>query len=644
MADENLTQLLSKLRVQSTSDELVKVQETCLQLLNDTANSKDHGAILKAYLVASIKQDKYAQGLRVLLDKKEIDDQYGEQFALEKLYIFYKLNETKRFDGLYRKIVPEPVDSLKKKSEEETTPFRGILHVRAQFCYNNAQYEEAFKIYHYLATHNEKRTDNDIELACNERVPLTVEPYLQENATLSSVSDESYDLLFNDSMISSAKGQYNKAVDILKRAREMAASDGYESDLNAIELQLSYVYQLMGKTKDSQELLNKLIEKLDKGSPLALLANMNKKAFCDYSKYKTNLNLVLREVNAEAMNGYNLKHYTQSQWTTINRNLLFLHLFNNDSIQSKSTPLSRTLHKYKETVGEVNLESYKSQAKKLYHRAMKMIAEEPSTGQWRRDSNKSLLGFLLLTLQLQVIEKQWDEALSLCYSALNGRNFPEVDRAYACNILYCIIIDIRRRSGRDEKFFISRYEKNNPPSEGSFVKDIAFWKHVGMYYMGKEPLSARKLFEEISKETDDDFIKKYKSEDTNDVDVQAAAKYTQGIDVAELLSDGVTPFKLKKATNVISVSKVTKKQKVKNDLKKQKQKEQRLKRFLEHCDTSKGPDPERWLPKKDRSTYRPKKKQVAKQTQGGNMSKKAEQALDISKNVKVSKKSKGKRK
>lgn len=644
MANENLTQLLSKLRVQSTSDELVKVQETCLQLLNDTANRKDHGAILKAYLVASIKQDNYAQGLKVLLDKKEVDDQYGEQFALEKLYIFYKLNETKRFDDLYRKIVPEPVDSLRKKSEEETTPFRGILHVRAQFCYNNAQYEEAFKIYHYLATHNEKRTDNDIELACNERVPLTVGPYLQENATLSSVSDESYDLLFNDSMILSAKGQYNKAVDMLKRAREMAASDGYESDLNAIELQLSYVYQLMGKTKDSQELLNKLIEKLDKGSPLALLANMNKKAFCDYSKYKTNLNLVLREVNAEAMNGYNLKHYTQSQWTTINRNLLFLHLFNNDSIQSKSTPLSRTLHKYKETVDDVNLESYKSQAKKLYHRAKKMIAEESATGQSRRDSNKSLFGFLLLTLQLLVIEKQWDKALTLCFSALKAsHNFPEVDRAYSCNILYCIMIEIERRTGRDGKL-LNFYEGKKLPSDGSVAKDIAFWRHVGMNYMDKEPSSAKKLFEEISKETDDDFIRKYKSDDTNDVDVQAAAKYTQDIDVAELLSNGVTPFKLKKATDVISVSKITKKQKVKNDLKKQKQKEQRLKRFLEHCDTSKGPDPERWLPKKDRSTYRPKKKQVAKQTQGGNMSKKAEQALDISKNVKVSKRSKGKRK
>lgn len=133
MANENLTQLLSKLRVQSTSDELVKVQDTCLQLLNDTANRKDHGAILKAYLVASIKQDKYAQGLKVLLDKKEVDDQYGEQFALEKLYIFYKLNETKRFDDLYRKIVPEPVDSLRKKSEEETTPFREYSTLELNF-------------------------------------------------------------------------------------------------------------------------------------------------------------------------------------------------------------------------------------------------------------------------------------------------------------------------------------------------------------------------------------------------------------------------------------------------------------------------------------------------------------------------------
>lgn len=641
MVNENLTQLLSKLRVQSTKDEFAKVEETCMKLLGDLANKEDHGAILKAYLVATIKQDRYAQAARVLVEKKNIDEQYGDQFALEKLYIFYKLNEVEKFESLYKQIVPEPENFLSGKSEEELTPLRGVLHVRAQFCYNNAHYDEAFEIYHYLATHNEKMIDNDIELACNERVPLTVQPHLQSDITLSTVSEESYDLLFNDSMVLSAKGQFNEAIELLQKAHKMATSDGYESDVNAIELQLSYVYQMMGRSKDSQELLSKLIGKLDQGSPLALLAKMNRKTFCDYSKFKTNLNLVLREINAEALTGYNLKHYTQAQWAVIHRNILFLHLFNNDSIQFKSTPLARTLHNYRKIVDDVNLESYQSQAKKLYHRAIKMLSNKAQD----RDPNVGLLGFLLLTLQLLVTEKQWDNAIRLCMLVLKqSENIPEADRVHGRNTIYCILLQLRRRTGWHAETRPQQSNYESEVSDESLKNDIAFWKSVGMYYLEKKPAFAIDLFKRLSKLSDDELINQYISVEASEVDLSEATRFTQGIDVEALLAAGAVQSQTKKKSNVFVLSKVTKGQQKRIALKKQKQKEQRLKKFLDSHDVSKTPDPERWLPKKDRSSFRPKKKQIAKQTQGGNMNKKAEQALDISKKIKAPKKGKNKRK
>lgn len=630
MANQSLTQLLSQLNVQSTKDEFAKVEQTCINLLNNGSDSVDLGSVLKAYLVASIKQDKYDQGFRILGEKKEIAERYGDQIALEKLYIYYKLNETKKFEELYNQLVPESIDEIAGKTEVETSSIRGFLHVRAQFCYKNGLYDETHKIYHYLALHNSRATDNDLELQCNERVPLTANASLPVEIPISTVSEESYDLLYNNSMVLSARGEYEQAVELLEKARQMAVKDGYESDINAIDLQLSFVHQMVGNSKQSKELLDKLILKLDKNSPIGLLANMNKKAFNNFSKYKTNLNLVLRELNPEALNGINKQQFTLEQWSAINRNLLFLHLFNNDSIQSKSSLLSRTLHNYRKVVDNVNLESYKSQAKKLYHQALKVIESGP---------NGSVIGFLLLTIQLQVVEKQWDNAIRLGERYLNKlwevrptpatQSSPDGENIQA--ICY-ILLELYKITGRNNSRsillnrLIKEFSVHNLSAQAS--SDISFWKHIAFQNLEQTDLrNAKSLFEEISKCCNDELTNKILSDE--DLNAEEGAQITQGVDVEAIIAAGVKPLEPTKASNNVANSFMVKKARA--DRIRDRRKKERLARFIKRHGI-KGPlDPERWLPKKDRTSYRPKKRQLAKQTQGGAMSKKAEQALDISK-------------
>ncbi|QLL33632.1 hypothetical protein HG536_0E05430 [Torulaspora globosa] len=644
MANESLTQLLSQLNVQSTKDEFAKVEQTCMNVLNNGSSSVDLGAVLKAYLVASIKQDKYDQGFRILSEKKEIAERYGDQIALEKLYIYYKLNETRKFEELYSELVPQSIDAIADKSEIETLSIRGFLHVRAQFCYKNGLYDETQKIYHYLASHNSRGTDNDLELQCNERVPLAANASLALDTDISTVSEESYDLLYNNSMILSARGEYEQAIELLKRAGEMAVKDGYESDINAIELQLSFVYQMVGNTKQSKELLDKLISKLDKNSPIALLANMNKKAFINFSKYKTNLNLVLRELNPEALNGINKQHFTQEQWSAINRNLLFLHLFNSDSIQSKSSLLSRTLHNYRKIVNNMNFESYESQAKKLYHQALKMIESGP---------NGSVIGFLLLTIQLQVIEKQWDNAIRLGERFLNRlwerRPTPEIqsssDRENIQAICY-ILLELYKITGRNNSktillnHLMKDFSLLNLSAQAS--SEISFWKHIAFEHLEQTDLkNAKSLFEKVSKCCSDRLINKILSDE--DLDAEEGAQITQGVDVEAVIAAGVKPLEPTKASN--NVANLFMVKKVRADRVRDRKKRERLARFIKHHGIKGTLDPERWLPKKDRTSYRPKKRQLAKQTQGGAVSKKAEQALDISKKTaKSSKKAKNRKK
>ncbi|QLQ81193.1 hypothetical protein HG537_0E05480 [Torulaspora globosa] len=644
MANESLTQLLSQLNVQSTKDEFVKVEKTCMEILNNGSESVDLGAVLKAYLVALIKQDKYDQGFRILCEKKEIAERYSDEIGLERLYIYYKLNETRKFEELYKELVPEPIDAIVDKTEVETLSIRGFLHVRAQFCYKNGLYDETHKIYHYLASHNSRKTDNDLELQCNERVPLTANASLPVEVDVSTITEESYDLLYNNSMILSARGEYEQAIKVLEKAREMVIKDGYENDINAIDLQLSFVHQMIGNAKQSKELLDKLISKLDKNSPIGLLANMNKKAFVNFSKYKTNLNLVLRELNPESLNGINKQQFTQEQWSAIKRNLLFLHLFNNDSIQSKSSLLSRTLHNYRKVVNNVNLESYKSQAKKLYHQALKMIEGGP---------NGSVIGFLLLTVQLQVMEKQWDNAIRLGERFLNKlweiRPTPETqsssDRENIQAICY-ILLELYKITGRNNSksillnHLIKDFSSHNLSAQAS--SEISFWKHIAFENLEQTDLrNAKSLFEKISKCCNHPLINKILSDEA--LDAEEGVQITQGVDIEAMISAGVKPLEQTKASD--NVSNLFMVKKARSDRVRDRKKKERLARFIRHHGI-KGPlDPERWLPKKDRSSYRPRKRQLAKQTQGGAVSKKAEQALDISKrSSKASKKTKNRKK
>ena len=433
MVKDNLTNLLSQLNVESTHNEHSKAEQTCLNLLDGGCSNP--GQIFKHCLIAVIKQDKYERALALLQRYKHIDEKYGSQFMLEKLYIYYKLNQVAKFEKLFSSKFKDGIDGILKV--KMTSKNRGLLHARAQFCYRNGKYEESYKIYHYLASSNDQEEfDNDLELACNERVPLTALPNLEVSSPLfSKLHDESYDLLFNESMILSAKECYQEAIELLTRALTMAKGDGYESDINAIELQLAYVYQMMGEKDDSKKLLNNLLTKLEPGSAFQLIVKNNINSFIDFSKYSTNFNLLQRNLNFEKLNSLNLQNLTFEQWSTIQRNYMFLQLFNNNKVQSKSTILSRTLSNYSNLVDNVSLETYKTQSKKLYHHCISMI-NSGTTG--------SVIGFLLLTLQLLIVEKQWDNSIRLCESFLN----KDKSSSKSNHIVKYILFELYKVTGR----------------------------------------------------------------------------------------------------------------------------------------------------------------------------------------------------
>jgi len=641
MAAGSLTDLLSQLNVQSTHNEHSQVEETSIQLLENGCTNP--GTALKYCLIALIQQDKYNKALSILNTYGAIDTKYGNHLNMEKLYIFYKLNNVKKFEQLYSTIITDDIDVLFSKPESQLEKLRGFLHVRAQFCYKNGKNDESYRIYNYLASNNSTEIDNNTELACNERVPLTVEPNMMINYPLiNELSEESYDMLFNESIVLAAQDKYKESLGLLEKSYNMAKASDYQDDINTIELQLAYIHQLLGNTADSKEYLNNLLIRLEAGSQMHILAKNNLVAFQDFSKYKDNINLLLRDLNIEKQNGLNIQTFTHDQWTKLNSNAMFLKLFNNVTVQSHSSRLSRTLHNYTKIVDNINLEPYQTQSKKLYHFAVKAV---------KSSTAGSTNGVVLLAIQLLIVENEWDNAIRLgelffnkSITSANTLTDDLITIVYVLFELYNHVGRVHSKSmllkKTSELFNAKDFSKVTKFS----INKLNFWKHIAFQYLTLSKSSdAKKIFRQLMNVTYfkehlvDENILQILNENSQDLfDFATVSDLVASVDVSSLISSGIAPLgSNSNKSQSIAATSINRVMKKKLNAKKQKKKQAKLQKFLAtHDVTNKTVDSERWLPLKDRSTYRPKKKQLAKQTQGGAMNKQTEQALDISKKQK----------
>lgn len=604
MPSKDLTGLFAKLKVHSSNNEHFQVEKTCLNLLQSGCTNPK--AILKQCIISMIKQDKYLQALHVL--KKYNHISVSDICVLEKLYIYYKLNKKREFQKQWQECVPD----VSKLLNGNITKFqRALLHVYAQFSYKVGNFNETLKVYQFLCSSNDDLLDNMIELGCNERVSI----FSMDNQSLCSITPldyGSYDMLFNESMILCSKGDYDGSLDMLNKALDLANEDNNQDDVYSIQLQLAYVNQLRGNSKNSKKILKQLLGKLTPRSSLQLIAKHNLKSFQDLSKYHTNMPLLLREIDVEALNSLNYNGFSSLQWLQFYSNILFLKLFSNSRLSSKSGILSGTLSVYSTLIDNVVLEPYKTQSKKLYHYLKKSI---------KCGVDGNTIGVLLLSVQLQIITKNWDNAIELCEDFWNSTLEFSNNK---CLVSY-ILFQLYQKCHRLNSQLIHLDKIWGFFSSENVIENLEFWKFIGFKFLAfgffdRSNVIFKKILEVVP---DENLLKSALSDDVCTFDVpDELQELVSGVDVPELVSLGSTPFEEKKKS-CVSIGKVFKKKR-----------SHKNKKLPKNFDPNKLPDPERWWPLRDRSTYNPKRKESTKHTQGTISGRKTDQHLDLSKPVK----------
>lgn len=615
MSSKDLSKLLEKLTVDSGKDEFVKIEVQCRDYLNQNLNGNLSDSWLdtvKVYFYTLLGQDKYHILLEFFNSNIELLERSSskEVIYIYVLYSLYKLDKASEFLGYWEK-----VGSMQwiYNSSPVSVEQRHLLHIFAQFCLRQGQYRNAFEIYSYL-TENNSGHDNSTELTCNQMAQLI---HTQDIETEFSLETDSYDLLFNQSMVLVSRRQYSEAAKFLEKALTLANSDLFDEDIRTIKLQLAYVQQMLGNGDESKKLLKSLLTG-EKSDVISLLARNNLKSFEDISKYRSNLPLILREINQKRLLATSGQSLSKEQLSTISANILFLKLFGNQKIRKSSSSLSSVLHFYSSSVDDVVFDPYKTQAKLLKNKFDEQLSEVNA---------ESLLSESILCIKLQIHEKNLERAISIAEKYWNILHESELSKAKMA--MSYILIQLYERVNRTSSLSKLLNKLFSLLSEDLVKQHGSFWKFLAFKFLSQgQSGPAIAILERYGKFNPSDKSLPYVFGNT-DIDMGSVAELVEGVDAQELISNGVAVFESGKKAALTGASTTKKKRRIHKNKKNSNQ-----------YDSSTIPDPERWLPMKDRSYYKVSKKQISRDTQGGKISRTAEAKLDITK--KTAKKSNSK--
>lgn len=632
MVQEDLTELIRKFDFKEKNPKLQSTITACYKKLLAEGNDPHKARqIIFGYLVKEEKYDLLCYVFQRLFNDSKESATVEPDIIMFVLYAVYKSKKlgsdpetTKVVDFDKYLSVADNYSSKDSISELE----RQVLHIVAQDAWKQKNPEKAFGIYKkLLETPND--LDNTFELLCNKYAAFSAIPYFSEvKENISTVGEnDTYDILYNKALGLCQLRDYNAALAVSTNALELAQKE--EADLDdqrSIKLQLSYIHQLIGQYEEAKTLLKDVLDSsIDKSDMLYRIAKLNLKSFTDFSKFKDNMPLILREIEANHLVGsYN--ELSKQQFDVVSNNIESLKLFSNGTINRSTLPHSIANKFYSKNVNNVVLEPYEDQAEALSKKSDKYLVSGT------KDS-KTLLIYSLVCIQLLVKAKNLDKAISRAEKIWN--HFPRDELSKEKRVISYILLKLYDEQNRSHSTSKHIEKLHKLFTEESLKEDPLFWEFIGFKLLeqGRIP-DAERIFRGYAEINPNSASAKYMKElASTDILTTDIDKIIGDVDVETIISSGISVFeKTKSKTTAIRPTPKKKRRVHKN------------KKLPKSYDENKKPDPERWLPLKERSTYRVSKKNIGKNTQGSKTSKASEAKLDITKKAakKTNKSSKSK--
>ncbi|KAK0062380.1 signal recognition particle subunit SRP72 [Biomphalaria pfeifferi] len=560
-------------------------------------------AAFNCKIISLLFLDRFDEALAAL----NKDKTHTGNLKLEKAYCEYRLNRTN-----------EALSTLRSISN----PTPRTKELLCQVLYRIEQYDECYNLYRDVIKNSQDEFDSERETNL-AAVIASLQMWNKKDMDDPNFAENSYEICYNNACYWIGKGNLSVALEKLDKAEELLKNDSdlteeeLDEELAIIRVQRGYIFQIQGKQEQASQLYNQVLKaKPTDAGLIAVVSNnivtLNKEQNIFDSKRKI-----------KAATGDHLKHKTVSaQRQHIDINQCLVHLYSNQSDQchqlakkltdqypNLDTPLMIRVAQYirdKKIDDAVTLlKDYIKVRPEMSFKANMIIAQlhlNQGSVYQACDALKDLgdlahkPGIVSTLVALYLSQEDKEAASEVLINAVNWykKNNP---KSPALMTLTRANADFQLKNGKAEEAakMLEDLRKANP-------KDALVLAQLISSYAQFDPAKAQ----QISK------------------DLPPVAKIVEGLDVDALEASFSTlgPKYLKKQQPKGEASPLPSGDAKSGDtvMMKKKTRKKKKGKLPKNCKPGSDIDPERWLPRKERSYYRgkrkDKRKDIGKGTQG----------------------------
>ncbi|KAJ5584287.1 uncharacterized protein N7459_004087 [Penicillium hispanicum] len=623
-----VAQSLSSLLQRATIDDHEEVLQSCNEALAKSSTDL-HAQHIK--VIALLKLDRYEDALRVI---EAGGDALKKRAGLEHAYALYKCAKWE-----------EAIEAVTRVEGS-----RGASHLEAQVRYRAEQFRRAAEIYEELSQDKESagHEENDLSInswATDAQLHWKGESEYVRHDRPSREDLESFETSYNAACFNIAKGAYAEGEMLLGRAKNICQTsedltpEDRAAELLPIAVQYLYVLIRQGKTEQAESLLQEIaVNDIPELSTKKIARN----------------NIVL--ARQTAVNPYILYKSLHETPDAINNDRLFD--FQNNTLLGNTHAAALLVQKYdgmiRSTAKALSQSSYPSTEASANLQSVYNAAAH-AQGQSGQKALKYILpllerrpkdlGLLLTVVQLYVNAGNTTSAITSMERSLRSleESFSETDQDARFNPgLLSVLVSLYQLEGRKLQIRsalaqAASYWRNKPEPPASLLRAAA----TSLLYSDNRSdlASAGELFRSLHQQDPTDrvaiagYVASQATLDYSQVESQLnrlpeVSELVADVDLSALESAGIMPSASSSAAAAAAFAGARKRAAGGKDGRATKR--VRKSRLPKDYDPAKKPDPERWLPLRDRSSYRPKgkkgKQRAAERTQGGVVSEKPDES------------------
>ncbi|KAL2361927.1 hypothetical protein RJZ56_005179 [Blastomyces dermatitidis] len=629
------TQSISALIQRSTIDDHEEVIKACNAVLKTSKNDLN---ALHVKTVALVKLDRFEDAIRVIEDG---GDALKKKVPLEWSYALYKVGQLE--------------DAIKLAASAGTG--RGGKHVEAQATYRAENFRRTAEVYKELSTENPAFVGEKNDLRINSRA---ADAQLQWSGLASQVDNtrpsreelESFETTYNVACGAIGRGELETGEVLLRRAKELCKSSedltpkDKVAELLPIAVQQLYIALKQGKSDEAKSLADEInIAEIPEISTKKIAQNNILLA----SQAQSNPYILHKQFHQipTSIDGDRLFSF-QSRPLTGNSFVVDLLVRKFEGIQ-RSTEKALSQHPAPTTSPDINALSVFNIASHARDGSGKAGLKEVLPLLAKRPND---IGLALTLIQLYVSARNVNSAISVLEAFFKrlDQSISESDKDIRFNPgLIGILVSLYKIQGR-KSHIKTELSKAASHWQSRSDKSPALLRAAGSSLLTSgEPTDlalAGKIFTELHTAHPNDqfatagYVSSYAITSPDKVSsavdkLSPVQDLIADIDVSSLEAAGIpstTTSTILPTASAPATGASSRKRPAADDANKKEATKKRVRksRLPKDYDPNKKPDPERWLPLRDRSSYRPKgkkgKQRAAERTQGGVVNEKSEES------------------